>query len=95
MTYLAASALEARRAATDRLRQAECRSSVSKPAQDDPGRKIELRQRRHHAANTLQRIIALITEIPGLAHTLEGEKSPANSDTVSHCRPRFPTLCSA
>lgn len=35
---------------------------------------IDLRQLRHHTKNTLQRIIGLITEIPGLSDTPEGER---------------------
>lgn len=35
---------------------------------------IDLRQLRHHTRNTLQRIIGLISEAPGLANTPGGEK---------------------
>jgi two-component sensor histidine kinase len=35
---------------------------------------IDLRQLRHHTKNTLQRIIGLIAEAPGLCNTPEGEK---------------------
>ena len=35
---------------------------------------IDLRQLRHHTKNTLQRILSLIAEAPGLSHTPAGEK---------------------
>jgi two-component sensor histidine kinase len=73
MTYVAASVPEARRPATDRLAQGGFRTNKPQPRQDDPGREIDLRQLRHLTRNTLQRIVALITEIPGLADTPEGE----------------------
>ncbi len=40
----------------------------------DVGDEIDLRQLRHHTKNTLQRIIGLIAEAPGLCNTPAGEK---------------------
>jgi two-component sensor histidine kinase len=45
------------------------------PHLDDGGEHdIDLRQLRHHTKNTLQRILGLIAEAPGLCDTPEGEK---------------------
>jgi two-component sensor histidine kinase len=41
---------------------------------DGPGQEIDLRQLRHHTKNTLQRILGLIAEAPGLYDTPQGEK---------------------
>ena len=41
---------------------------------DGPGRDIDLRQLRHHTKNSLQRILAVIAEAPGLRCTPEGER---------------------
>ena len=41
---------------------------------DGAGQDIDLRQLRHHTKNTLQRILGLIAEAPGLCDTPEGEK---------------------
>lgn len=41
---------------------------------DEAGQEIDLRQLRHHTKNTLQRILGLISEAPGLCDTPEGEK---------------------
>jgi two-component sensor histidine kinase len=41
---------------------------------DDAGEEIDLRQLRHHTKNTLQRILGLIAEAPGLCDTPAGEK---------------------
>jgi two-component sensor histidine kinase len=40
----------------------------------DVGQEIDLRQLRHHTKNTLQRILGLIAEAPGLSDTPAGEK---------------------
>jgi two-component sensor histidine kinase len=40
----------------------------------DAGEDIDLRQLRHHTKNTLQRILGLIAEAPGLCDTPAGEK---------------------
>ena len=40
----------------------------------DAGQDIDLRQLRHHTKNTLQRILGLIAEAPGLSDTPAGEK---------------------
>ena len=40
----------------------------------DVGQDIDLRQLRHHTKNTLQRILGLIAEAPGLYDTPAGEK---------------------
>jgi two-component sensor histidine kinase len=42
--------------------------------ENDAGQDIDLRQLRHHTKNTLQRILGLIAEAPGLCDTPEGEK---------------------
>ena len=42
--------------------------------QDIAGQDIDLRQLRHHTKNTLQRILGLIAEAPGLCDTPAGEK---------------------
>jgi two-component sensor histidine kinase len=41
---------------------------------DAAGQEIDLRQLRHHTKNTLQRILNLIAEAPGLYDTPQGEK---------------------
>jgi len=41
---------------------------------DDAGEVIDIRQLRHHTKNTLQRILGLIAEAPGLCDTPQGEK---------------------
>jgi two-component sensor histidine kinase len=41
---------------------------------DGAGEEIDLRQLRHHTKNTLQRILGLIAEAPGLYDTPQGEK---------------------
>ena len=41
---------------------------------DRAGNEIDLRQLRHHTKNTLQRILGLIAEAPGLCDTPAGEK---------------------
>jgi two-component sensor histidine kinase len=41
---------------------------------DGVGQDIDLRQLRHHTKNTLQRILGLIAEAPGLCDTPQGEK---------------------
>jgi two-component sensor histidine kinase len=42
--------------------------------ESDAGQDIDLRQLRHHTKNTLQRILGLIAEAPGLCDTPAGEK---------------------
>jgi two-component sensor histidine kinase len=42
--------------------------------ESDDGHDIDLRQLRHHTKNTLQRILGLIAEAPGLSDTPAGEK---------------------
>ncbi|WP_158931904.1 ATP-binding protein [Acidisphaera sp. S103] len=42
--------------------------------EDGAGQDIDLRQLRHHTKNTLQRILGLIAEAPGLCDTPQGEK---------------------
>lgn len=41
---------------------------------DGAGQEIDLRQLRHHTKNTLQRILGLIADAPGLSDTPEGAK---------------------
>ena len=74
MASVAASTPELDRLGTVRIRQPVFRSTQPMPAEEGAGQEIDLRQLRHHTKNTLQRVIALITEIPGLTGTPEGEK---------------------
>jgi two-component sensor histidine kinase len=71
MSYVAASVLRTREPlvsqAVDLLERNEA-------AAGDTGEDIDLRQLRHHTKNTLQRILGLIAEAPGLCDTPAGEK---------------------
>src|ERR1700741_2571524 len=44
------------------------------PYDEGLGDEVDLRQLRHHTKNTLQRIIGLLSEIPGLTDTPAGEQ---------------------
>lgn len=74
MAYVAASHPQPPQPGTAKFGQPAFRAAEPAPASGDPGQEIDLRQLRHHTKNTLQRIIALITEIPGLNGTPDGEK---------------------
>jgi two-component sensor histidine kinase len=73
MAHVAASALETRPGAAARPGRRDFRFTEPKPRTDDAEQEIDLRQLRHHTKNTLQRIIALITELPGLHDSPTGE----------------------
>jgi two-component sensor histidine kinase len=75
MSYVAASALRTH----DPLVSQGARSSFSHSVDllerdESAGEEIDLRQLRHHTKNTLQRILGLIAEAPGLCDTPAGEK---------------------
>jgi len=74
MAYIAASALETRRNPAERPARPEFRPAFAEPRGPEARGDIDLRQLRHHTKNTLQRIIALISEIPGLHDSPGGEK---------------------
>nr|WP_294507273.1 ATP-binding protein [uncultured Rhodopila sp.] len=74
MAYITASAVEPRRRPAERLGQPDFHYSEPKLRNEAAAQEIDLRQLRHHTKNTLQRIIALITELPGLHDTPGGEK---------------------
>jgi two-component sensor histidine kinase len=79
MSYVAASPLTTGRPLVSR----DERSSIGQPVElldrigtdeDDADGDIDLRQLRHHTKNTLQRILGLIAEAPGLCDTPAGER---------------------
>nr|WP_294519839.1 ATP-binding protein [uncultured Rhodopila sp.] len=74
MAYIAASAVDLRRHKAERPRQPDFRYSEPKLHTGGAEQEIDLRQLRHHTRNTLQRIIALITELPGLHDSPGGER---------------------
>jgi two-component sensor histidine kinase len=66
MALAAASALATRRGAAAPRADRHFRLPEPNPRSEDAEQEIDLRQLRHHTKNTLQRIIALIAELPGL-----------------------------
>jgi two-component sensor histidine kinase len=81
MSYVAASALSTRRPLVsqgDRPSFGEAVDLLDRADTDDgdsdAGHDIDLRQLRHHTKNTLQRILGLIAQAPGLCDTPAGEK---------------------
>jgi two-component sensor histidine kinase len=79
MSYVAASALRTHSPLVSQGRRPAFGETVDlmermDPADADTERDIDLRQLRHHTKNTLQRILGLIAEAPGLCDTPEGEK---------------------
>lgn len=60
--------------ATLQLRQPPGVSLDDAGAEDCLGDEMDLRQLRHHTKNTLQRIIALLSDVPGLTDTPAGEQ---------------------
>jgi two-component sensor histidine kinase len=76
MSYVAASTPSARRptVSPDRRHAFDGTMDRGRDAADSPGLEIDLRQLRHHTKNTLQRILGLIAEAPGLYDTPQGEK---------------------
>jgi two-component sensor histidine kinase len=81
MSYVAAFTPNARRPLVSQGHKQMFRRSATTTTMDlavagDDGAKqdIDLRQLRHHTKNTLQRILGLIAEAPGLCDTPEGEK---------------------
>jgi two-component sensor histidine kinase len=73
MTYVAASGLRDPRPLISKpvrpSRASESETMVQRPDDDD----VDLRQLRHHTKNTLQRLIGLLAEVPGLTDTPAGE----------------------
>ena len=76
MSYVAASALKVRRPFVSQGAAALAQQITDGVDADeaDAARDVDLRQLRHHTKNTLQRILGLIAEAPGLADTPAGEK---------------------
>ncbi len=76
MSYVAASTLKTRRPLVSHgvAPLDHQNSERMDTAEDDAARDIDLRQLRHHTKNTLQRILGLIAEAPGLSDTPAGEK---------------------
>ena len=79
MSYVAASALRTHRLNLGRDRGRPLNQPVNVLHRDDiedstDAGDIDLRQLRHHTKNTLQRILGLIAEAPGLCDTPAGEK---------------------
>jgi two-component sensor histidine kinase len=79
MSYVAASALGTHRplvgpGVRPPFSQAVDLMERDEAAASGAGEDIDLRQLRHHTKNTLQRILGLIAEAPGLCDTPEGEK---------------------
>jgi two-component sensor histidine kinase len=70
-----ASADRIHHASLDRIDRASTDVTLQGPEDDDAtGQEIDLRQLRHHTKNTLQRILGLIADAPGLCDTPQGEK---------------------
>jgi two-component sensor histidine kinase len=76
MSYVAASALRTLRPVVSPGKRPLINRSNDRTdrGEDKPEQEIDLRQLRHHTKNTLQRIIGLIAQAPGLRDTPEGEK---------------------
>jgi two-component sensor histidine kinase len=79
MSYVAAFTSNARRPLVSQGQRESFQRSVATmdiaTVEDDSvGQDIDLRQLRHHTKNTLQRILGLIAEAPGLCDTPQGEK---------------------
>jgi two-component sensor histidine kinase len=79
MSYVAAFTSNARRPLVSQgQRESFQRSAttmeIATVEDDGVGQDIDLRQLRHHTKNTLQRILGLIAEAPGLCDTPQGEK---------------------
>ena len=77
MSYVAASTPSTRRALVSQAGRLPFRGplrSVDRHENARADHEIDLRQLRHHTRNTLQRILGLIAEAPGLRETPEGEK---------------------
>jgi two-component sensor histidine kinase len=79
MSYVAAFTSNARRPLVSQgQRESFQRSTttmdITTVEDDSVGQDIDLRQLRHHTKNTLQRILGLIAEAPGLCDTPQGEK---------------------
>lgn len=78
MSYVDTAALKTRRPLVSKaerpvfgLSNADLRDDGARSA---PDHDLDIRQLRHHTKNTLQRIIGLISEAPGLSDTPAGEK---------------------
>jgi two-component sensor histidine kinase len=73
MTYVAASGLKAPRPLISKaVRPSRDLESETMAQQSDD--EADLRQLRHHTKNTLQRLIGLLAEVPGLTDTPAGEQ---------------------
>jgi two-component sensor histidine kinase len=69
-----ASTLKPRRSCISRPVSPDLVEPDMQPGPPDAAPELDLRQLRHHTKNALQRIIGLITEIPGLCDTPAGEQ---------------------
>ena len=79
MTHIAASDLKARRPLSSNIvrpsRASESGTMMQRSDDDDDLHdNVDLRQLRHHTKNTLQRLIGLLSEVPGLTDTPAGEQ---------------------
>jgi two-component sensor histidine kinase len=74
MSYVSAAKLKTHRPDFSQTAPRMSEPSIDALNEDTAGRDIDLRQLRHHTKNTLQRIIGLISEAPGLSGTPAGEK---------------------
>lgn len=74
MSYATASSAATHRAPMSQRERPPIRSSREKAEDEAAVQEIDLRQLRHHTKNTLQRILGLIAEAPGLCDTPAGEK---------------------
>lgn len=76
MSYVAASRVKTGQTLISKAASAEFAMASGDAEQEAAGNasEVDLRQLRHHTKNTLQRIIGLLSEMPGLTDTPEGEK---------------------
>jgi two-component sensor histidine kinase len=80
MSYVAVSATGPRSRLINESRRNPFRGSIDTLDREDDAevdgtaQEIDLRQLRHHTKNTLQRILGLIAQAPGLCDTPQGEK---------------------
>jgi two-component sensor histidine kinase len=74
MSYVSASTPKTHRPYVSPEEAPRLRAPGGKPRHEETEPEIDLRQLRHHTKNTLQRIMGLIAEAPGLRDTPAGEK---------------------
>ncbi len=74
MTYVAASGLKAPRPLISKAARPSRYSESETMAQQSDDDDVDLRQLRHHTKNTLQRLIGLLADVPGLTDTPAGER---------------------